>query len=190
MDFSPIILPLDNPPPEAESYKNCEICTEKSPIIWGEGNPKAPIIIVLDNPGKRIDKEGNEYVCGTRQTLQSAVFHANFTLNDIYVTYLLKCSPIKKYNKDEVRAFSKPFLIKQIKASSAKYLVFLGDTVIKSLYSENTDVKSLRGTWQKYLGLPVMVSYHPLAVRRRPNLLNIFMKDWIMLANRYFHDII
>jgi DNA polymerase len=34
------------------------------------------------------------------------------------------------------------------------------------------------------LGYPCIVSYHPLAVRRRPNLKRQFMEDWSMLAQR------
>lgn len=27
-------------------------------MVWGEGNPAAPIMIILDNPGAREDREG------------------------------------------------------------------------------------------------------------------------------------
>ncbi|NLN86174.1 MAG: uracil-DNA glycosylase, partial [Syntrophomonadaceae bacterium] len=69
-NFEPAVWPEDKLPQEAEGYQQCEICSGKSRVIWGEGNPHAPVVVILDNPGAREDKDGIEYVCGTRQTLQ------------------------------------------------------------------------------------------------------------------------
>jgi DNA polymerase len=185
MDFLPVILPEDKLPADAGDYKKCEVCSDKSRIIWGEGNPKAPIAVILDNPGAREDKEGIAYICGTRKTLQSAINHANFKLEDIYVTYLLKCRPLRKYDKEKARAFSKPFLMKQIQTMQPEFLVCLGDTVVQSLFDDSeAHVKSLRGAWHEIFGFPTIVSYHPLAVRRRPNLAHQFQEDWMMLKNK------
>jgi DNA polymerase len=183
--FEPVVWPEDKLPKEAACYRACEICTEKSRIIWGEGNPAAPAVIILDNPGAREDRDGNEYVCGTRQTLQTALHQANLAPEDIYVTYLLKCRPLRRYNKEEVRAFSKPFLVQQIKTIQPKCIVCLGDTVVQTMLDDKeASVKNLRGSWYMVLGYPCIVSYHPLAVRRRPNLKRQFMEDWSMLARR------
>lgn len=190
-----VLLDEDNTAPEeAEKYKQCEICTVNSPVIWGEGNPCAPIIVILDNPGERKDKKGNFYVCGVRQTIQQIIEYVDLDLHDFYITYLLKCRPLRKYNKQQVREFSKPFLIKQIENIQPKYLVCLGDVVVQSLLGDSqTSVKILRGRWNEVLSIPTMISYHPLAVRRRPNLMRIFQEDWLMLSekikNNYFKNI-
>lgn len=183
--FEPAIWPEDKFPKEAAGYRQCEICTQKSRLIWGEGNPEASILVILDNPGAREDKDGNEYVCPTRQTLQTALHRANFAADDIYLTYLLKCRPLRRYNKEEVRAFSMPFLIRQIEGMQPRFIVCLGDVVTQTMFNnKDARVKNLRGLWHAVLGHPCMVSYHPLAVRRRPNLMRPFMEDWNMLAQR------
>lgn len=183
--FEPAIWPEDKSSEEAEAYQQCEICTQKSRIIWGEGNPKASVFVILDNPGAREDKDGNEYVCPTRQTLQTALHQANLEANDIYLTYLLKCRPLRRYNKEQVRSFSKPFLIDQIERMQPKFIVCLGDVATQAMFNDpKACVKNLRGLWHAVLGYPCMVSYHPLAVRRRPNLMPRFMEDWNMLAQR------
>ncbi|HZK21592.1 MAG TPA: uracil-DNA glycosylase [Oscillospiraceae bacterium] len=170
-----------------ESYIECEVCTEKSPIIWGEGNPLAPIAIILDNPGTRINKEGNEYVCPTRQTLQKAIYDAGLKSEDIYVTYLLKCRPRRSYDKQKARLFSMPYLTKQIKVLNPKLLMFLGDTAVRSVLNDNdASVKELRGMWHNIMERPSIISYHPLAVIRRPNLKNNFTQDFALLAHRFY----
>ncbi len=190
MDFAPIILPEEKLPPEAADYEQCEVCTQKSRVIWGEGNPEAPIIVILDNPGGREDKKGREYVCGTRQTLQTAIHNVGLGINNIYVTYLLKCRPLRRYDKKRARSFSKPFLIEQIKAKQPKFIVCLGDVVVQSVFGDSkAHVRNLRGTWHTIMGFPTVVSYHPLAIRRRPNLMGPFMEDWNMLSQCYFNEV-
>lgn len=50
-------------------------------------------------------------------------------------------------------------------------MVCLGDTVVQAMFDDReAHVKNLRGLWHVVLGYPCIVSYHPLAVRRRPNL--------------------
>lgn len=173
-------------PEGAAGYLRCEICTPRSRVVWGEGNPGAPIAVILDNPGAREDREGNAYVCGTRQTLQAALHGAHLAAKDVYLTYLLKCRPLRAYDKEAARAFSKPFLIRQIDAMQPRCVVCLGDTVVQALFDDrDAHVKDLRGRWHAVLGHPCAVSYHPLAVRRRPNLMRQFLEDWRMVA-RFF----
>lgn len=186
LNFLPEVWPEESLPLEAAGYEQCEVCTEKSRIIWGEGNPKAPIVIILDNPGARENKEGEEYVCGTRQTLQKAIYEANLTADDIYITYLLKCRPLRKYDKEKARKFSMPYLVRQIETIRPRFIVCLGDIVVQAMLGDSeAHVKSLRGSWHTVMGYLTIVSYHPLAVRRRPNLANNFARDFEMLAQCY-----
>ncbi len=185
-NFSPEVWKEDILPSEASDYEQCEVCTDKSRIIWGEGNPEAPIVIVLDNPGARENKEGEEYICGTRQTLQKVIYMAKIKPEDIYLTYLLKCRPLRKYDKKKARQFSIPYLIQQIETIKPRFLVCLGDTVVQALLGDDeAHVKNLRGSLHTIMGLPAIVSYHPLAVRRRPNLTNQVLQDFKMLAHLY-----
>ncbi|MDY0408982.1 uracil-DNA glycosylase family protein [Paracerasibacillus soli] len=49
---------------------------------------------------------------------------------------------------------------------------------------ETATVKDLRGKWHEVQGIPTAVAYHPLAVRRRPNLWTSFLEDWQLLASK------
>ncbi|MEH7546530.1 MULTISPECIES: hypothetical protein [Bacillaceae] len=63
-DYCPFLWPEE---PTPEKYKNCRECgldNHGSRMIWGEGNPNAPILILLDNPGAREDREGNPLYAG------------------------------------------------------------------------------------------------------------------------------
>lgn len=68
------VWPEEEPPTSVENCIDCGLYTHGSRLIWGEGNPNAPIMIVLDNPGAREDGERNPFICGTRQALQKAAY--------------------------------------------------------------------------------------------------------------------
>lgn len=48
--FSPKVWQEGILPSEAAGYEQCEVCTERSRIVWGEGNPKASIVITSTLP--------------------------------------------------------------------------------------------------------------------------------------------
>jgi uracil-DNA glycosylase family 4 len=183
--FEPVILTEEPSPPHAINCQMCELSKQRKRVVWGEGNPDAPIMILLDNPGSREDSEGNPYVCGTRETLQYGMKEAGLAVDLVYVSYLLKCRPTRAYQKPLAREACSSHLQLQLETKKPELLFGLGNTVVQTLFSnEEADVKSLRGEWHSYQGTPIAFSYHPLAVRRRPVLLPYFVEDLKLVTNR------
>ncbi len=173
------LWPEDRAPDSVMGCTRCELCQHKSRIIWGEGNPQGKVIIVLDNPGRREDKEGVPFVCGVRETIQSAAQIVGFNQNDLYVTFILKCRPKRAHNKETAQKTCISYLEQQLKNNRYVAAFCMGDVAVKSFFDDQEKcVKDERGSWHQIRGLPTYVSYHPFAVRRRPNLYNIFIKDW------------
>ncbi|ALC92480.1 uracil-DNA glycosylase [Bacillus sp. FJAT-18017] len=178
--------------PTPEHLKDCDECgliKHGTRMVWGEGNPNAPIMILLDNPGSREDRENKPFVCGTRQTLQQAVYEVGINAGDVYVTYILKRRPVKKYDKEATREICVKHLKEQILSKQPEFIICLGNIAVQSFFhSQEVDVKSLRGKVHTIDGFRTVVAYHPLAVRRRPNLWPLFLEDWKLLAKHYLHD--
>lgn len=184
--FKPSSLPEESPPPDAVHCQRCELSRHRPWVIWGEGNPNAPIFIILDNPGAREDREGNSFVCGTRETLQYGLMEAGLDHSLVYISYLLKCRPMRAYNKPLARETCFPFLQGQLHQKTPELLVGLGNTVAQSLLSsDEAEVKSLRKQWHLIQGTPIAFSYHPLAVRRRPVLMKYFIEDLTFVADQF-----
>jgi DNA polymerase len=79
------------------------------------------------------------------------------------------------------------YLLRQLDRQKPKLVFCLGNTAVQWYFGDmQAEVKNLRGIWHDVKGSPTAVSYHPLAVKRRPNLMAQFLKDWDMLAERYF----
>lgn len=181
------VWPEDQVPPEAVDCEVCGLYKQGTRMVWGEGNPAAPIMVILDNPGAREDREGNPFICGTRQTLQEAVHTAGLQAEHVYVTYVLKRRPIRAYDKIEVRQRCfEEHLLSQLADKRPKKVLCLGNVATQIFFGDpNAEVKRLRGLWHEARGFPTAVSYHPLAVRRRPNLRRHFIEDWTFFAQEF-----
>ena len=185
-NFEPILWPEEPIPKCVEDCQECGLYKHGTRMIWGEGNPETPIMIILDNPGAREDCDGKLFVCGTRQTLQQAANEVGLSVNDLYITYILKRKPTRAYEKETVRNICMNHLEDQLQVKKPNVVFCLGNVAVQSFFQNpDVDVKSLRGPIQKVRGFHTLVAYHPLAVRRRPNLWPLYINDWKELADFY-----
>ncbi|MCM3591650.1 uracil-DNA glycosylase [Brevibacillus borstelensis] len=182
----PAIWPEEEPPKGVESCMDCGLFEHGSRMIWGEGNPHAPIMVVLDNPGAREDRHGNPFVCGTRETLQKAAYETGLEERDVYVTYVLKRRPTRAYDKEGAREACMQHLLVQLQSKTPQLVFCLGNVATQAFFANReAEVKALRQQWHFPRGVKTAVSYHPLAVRRRPNLWADFLEDWKFLVSVY-----
>lgn len=187
MDNPFIILPEEEAPLHVRNCERCELSKQRTRVIWGEGNPDAPIVMIMDNPGAREDRQGNSFLCGTRETLQRGMREAGLEVDSVYVTYLLKCRPIRAYNKPEAREACFSHLQMQLLEKRPHVLFGFGNVVAEALFpwKDDPSVKELRGSWHDFQGIPIGFTYHPLAVRRRPNLMKFFVDDLTALKDKW-----
>ncbi|MBS4174440.1 uracil-DNA glycosylase [Bacillus sp. FJAT-49736] len=155
-------------------------------MIWGEGNPNGDIYVILDNPGAREDRDGNPFVCGTRQTLQQAIQEADIPLEQIYVTYILKRRPARAYEKLCTRRICMEHLKYQLQEHTPNLIVCLGNVALQAFCQDDEmTVKSWRQRWHEVDGYSLATSYHPLAIRRNKHLYSYFLEDWKMVFNKW-----
>ncbi|WP_088105987.1 uracil-DNA glycosylase [Halalkalibacter urbisdiaboli] len=185
-DFCPVIWPEEPTPDNLITCSECGLDQHGTRMVWGEGNPEAPIMVILDNPGAREDREDQPFVCGTRQTLQEAAHAVGLSNNDLYITSILKRKPVRTYDKEHARQACMEHLYDQLEKKQPFLILCLGNVAVQSFFrNPDEDVKSLRGRIHNVQGFQTAVAYHPLAVRRRPNLRSLFFEDWKLVADYY-----
>ncbi|WP_246042204.1 uracil-DNA glycosylase [Cohnella pontilimi] len=164
MDHPLVILPEEQAPEGIEHCELCELSKQRTRVIWGEGNPRASLMMILDNPGAREDRQGNSFLCGTRETLQLGMREAGIDANAVYVTYLLKCRPMRAYNKPKSRAACLPHLQLQLFQKQPLILFGFGNVVAEAVFpdKESASVKELRGSWYEFQGMPISFTYQSL----------------------------
>ncbi|WP_438316460.1 uracil-DNA glycosylase [Sporosarcina sp. FA9] len=184
-NFCPERWPEEPTPINQKDCQDCGLYKHGTRMVWGEGNPAAPILIILDNPGAREDREGNPTICGTRQTLQKAANEVGLKKVSLFITYILKRKPVRAYEKELTRKICIRHLEMQLQNHRPSLILCLGNVAVQSFFQDlEVDVKGLRGNWHDVRGYPTTVAYHPLAVRRRPNLYSLFTSDLALVADR------
>ena len=76
-------------------------------------------------------------------------------------------------------------LQEQLLEQKPRLIVCFGNVAVQSFFQDgDLDVKGLRGSWHQVNGYPTTVAYHPLAVRRRPNLYPLLLEDMRLVVTQ------
>ena len=115
---------------ECQLCKMCVNCAwyDSKGAVFADGNPKAKIMIIGQNPGEKEDDEGKPFVGPSGQFLDKCLESAKLIRqNDVYITNAVKChtksnEPPKKEMYDPCREY----LNKQIDIIDPKVIICLG----------------------------------------------------------------
>ncbi len=145
-----------------ECRKN-SLC-KNSNVVVGEGNLRAKVMLVGQNPGEEEDKTGRPFVGKSGKYLNKILEKNNINRKTLYVTNVIKCKTPKnrKPTKKEAEFFM-PFLMKEINLVKPKILVLMGGVAWK--------VPKIKGI--KYIKI-----YHPAAAMRFLDIRKKFEKDF------------
>jgi DNA polymerase len=117
---------------ELRLIKETEIFKDCTNIVFGKGNEHADILFVGEAPGKNEDEQGLPFVGAAGKNLDKLLDKVGLSLDDIYVTNILKCRP--PLNRDplpeEVKMHT-PYLLKQIREIKPKVICSLGNHATK-----------------------------------------------------------
>ena len=145
----------------------CKLCRARTNIVFGVGNPRAPLMFVGEGPGADEDARGEPFVGRAGQKLNEMIQAIGLRRADVYIANVVKCRPPdnRTPEPDEVQTCS-PFLFRQIEAIAPRVIVALGSPAAKTLLGTKVGITQLRGTWGRFRGIPVMPTFHPAYLLR------------------------
>ena len=166
----------------------CPLCEERTKSVFGAGDPRAKIVFVGDAPGKQEDLEGKPFVGRAGQLLTKILASVGFTRDEIYIANVLKCRPPgnRDPKEEEVRA-CKPYLGRQIELLQPVLICALGRVAAQYLLETNAALSVLRKNIHYYEDVKTIVTYHPAALLRNPNLKRPAWED-IQEARRIYDE--
>ena len=154
--------------------------------VLGTGDPHADLMIVGEAPGADEDRQGEPFVGRAGQLLNKILEAVNFAREEVYITNILKSRPPN--NRDplpaEVEAHI-PILYKQIALVKPKVILAVGKSAGNGLLNKTSSLASLRGKFQDYYGVPLLVTYHPAALLRNGGWKRPTWEDVKLLRTRY-----
>jgi DNA polymerase len=144
--------------------------------VFGSGNEQAKLVFVGEGPGADEDEQGMPFVGRAGQLLTQMIDGTAkkegipIRREDVYICNVVKCRPPENRTPqpDEMEICGQ-FLFRQIQAIRPKAICALGSTAVKALLGTKEGVMKLRGKWQQWRDIPLMVTYHPSYLLRPYN---------------------
>lgn len=199
MDFSALIdeifpLPLDKDAPEGATMKllmrmveectRCPLCETRTNTVFGEGALPARLLVIGEGPGADEDASGRAFVGKAGQYLDTWLSPLGLSRKtNVYLANIVKCRP--PGNRDphaQEVASCLPFVKRQIRLVKPELILLVGGVASKVLLETDEGVGKLRGTFHRYEGLPVLITYHPSGVLRNPDLRRPVWEDMKKVA--------
>jgi DNA polymerase len=150
--------------------RRCKLCTGRTHVVFGVGNPRAKLMFIGEGPGRDEDLQGEPFVGRAGQLLTDIITKGmGLRRQDVYIANVVKCRPPENRNPepDEV-ASCEPFLKKQIELIRPQFIVALGKFAVQTLLRSKVPITRLRGNWHTYEGIKLMPTFHPAYLLRNP----------------------
>ena len=155
---------------QAYECTSCKLCETRTTVVFGNGKEDADLMLIGEGPGEQEDQTGIPFVGRAGQLLSKMLDTClGLTRDDVYIANIVKCRPPNNRDPepDEIAACL-GYLEQQIKLISPKVIVTLGRVATQSLLDVTDRIGKLRGKQFDYKGTPVVPSWHPSYLLRRP----------------------
>ncbi|PUA18525.1 uracil-DNA glycosylase family protein [Glaciimonas sp. PCH181] len=155
----------------------CGLCHGREHTVFGVGDESAKWLFIGEGPGREEDRQGEPFVGPAGKLLDNMLASVGVKRGEnAYIANIVKCRSTDDNGRDrtpsaEEVAACLPYLQRQIALIQPTVLVALGKTAALSLLAldPTTPVSTLRGTVHRYAGLPLVVTYHPAYLLRKPS---------------------
>ncbi|MDB5369779.1 MAG: uracil-DNA glycosylase, partial [Roseomonas sp.] len=161
-------------------------------LVFADGNPAAPTMLIGEAPGADEDRQGRPFVGQSGQLLDRMLAsigldrQASEAGEAFYITNILPWRPPGNRNPTDAEvALFIPFVLRHIALVRPKRLVLLGGVAAKSVLRAKDGITRLRGRWhglETEAGpLPALPTWHPAYLLRNPGAKRESWADLVLL---------
>jgi uracil-DNA glycosylase len=184
-DFFPARETLPMLREAVQRCRGCGLYLHATQAVFGEGTPRAEIMLVGEQPGDKEDLAGYPFVGPAGALLDRSLEDAGIDRSLAYVTNVVKHfkwkrtvgssgAPGKRRLHDKPNAYEvsacQPWLEAEIGQVQPRVLVLLGSTAAQALLGKAFRVTRQRGQFfESPLGPLVMATVHPSSILRAPD---------------------
>ena len=148
----------------------CPLCQGIHHKVPGQGDRKAPLMLIGEGPGEREDLEGLAFVGAAGQLLNKYLEGVGIPREEVYIANILKCRPPR--NRDPLPEEGDAcigWLREQVKLIRPKMIVCLGRISAMRLIHPDYRITREHGTFVKRGAFLMTAVYHPSALLHDPS---------------------
>jgi DNA polymerase len=154
---------------EARGCTACDLCRERTKVVFGVGNPDARLMFIGEGPGRDEDLRGEPFVGAAGQVLDRIIVAMGLQRPEVYIANAVKCRPPRNRNPEPRElAACRHFLLRQVALIKPELVVVLGRVAAQVILDSDAPLGRLRGRFHDWNGIPVMCTYHPAYLLRNP----------------------
>jgi DNA polymerase len=166
---------LDELKAAVAAFEGCALKATATNLVFADGNPEAPVMLVGEAPGAEEDRQGKPFVGASGQLLDRMLAAIGLDRTGVYITNVIPWRPPanRPPTTAEISACL-PFVRRHIVLARPKLLVLVGAIAAKSLLDTADGIIKLRGRWRDYQDegleapIPLIATYHPAYLLRQP----------------------
>lgn len=148
----------------------CDLHQSRTQTVFGVGNHAAQWMVIGEAPKADEDQQGEPFVGEPGQLLNNMLHALGLQREQVFISNILKCRPSDDRDpRPEELSQCEAYLQRKIALISPKVILAVGAVAAHSLLKLNTPVTKLRSQIHHYGETPVVVTYHPAYLLRKPS---------------------
>lgn len=172
-----------------EDFDGCGLKKTATNLVFSDGNPKAPLMLVGEAPGRDEDLKGLPFVGASGQLLDRMLAAIGLDRRSVYISNTIFWRPPGNRKPTPLEStICLPFIKRHIELAQPKMLVFLGGTSAGALLDSQAGITRLRGKWKDYqIGdrtIPALPVFHPAYLLRQPALKGLAWQDFLSIKSK------
>lgn len=176
---------------EHEAAVRKAVSSDRAKFVRGEGNADAQIIFVGEAPGLNEDLQGRPFVGRAGQLLNQWLESIGFVREDVFITNVVKCHPMKNPLTPKARGNDRPptpaeiqacwpVLQKEIVLIDPRVIVTLGSPATRTVLQTQEPITKVCGRFFPFpakADVRVFPLFHPAALFHNPTLRKTVTRD-------------
>ncbi len=159
---------------------------EQKVLVFGEGAPKAEIMLIGEAPGAEEALKGRPFVGKAGKNLDEFLQLSGFAREQLYITNTVKFRPVKTSDagrtvnrtptREEVELFL-PWLTREIALVKPQCVVTLGNTALRAILGRSETIGAVHGRFLMHGDQLIYPMYHPASVIYNRALRDTYVQD-------------
>jgi DNA polymerase len=156
-----------------DRFEGCALRSTAKKLVFADGNPRAPVMLVGEAPGRDEDLAGVPFVGRSGQLLDRMLAAIGLDRNGVYIANIVPWRPPgNRTPTPQESQICLPFIRRQIELADPDILVCLGGPSAAALLGMTDGIRKFRGRWRTYQTgtreIRAIATFHPAYLLRSP----------------------
>ncbi len=174
VDSTPMPDVLSSSWPELQSMvqqcSQCDLHSSRTQVVFGAGNQNARLLLVGEAPKQDEEEQGMPFVGEAGDLLTAMLKAIDLQREDVYITNIVKCRPAENRHPQPAELDAcHQYLHRQIALLQPKVIFAIGAMASQTLLKSSKNIGVLRGQAHNFEGIPLVASFHPAYLLRKPS---------------------